>query len=388
MNTLLVLILALAQASGQLIRIPIGTQGGITVLDITVSLFCLWGVWRLKLNIHKPPPQIISALIFLILATLSLIFTPLNLKTEEYIISFSYIIRFFLYVLFAWLAASSAFGDLRENLTKVFLLSGISFASLGLLQFLFYPNLNFLSILGWDPHYFRTVSTFLDPNFAGAFLVLTLLLTISHLRGGSDRTPRVFYILFTVIYFVLLTTFSRSSYLMFLVGGLTFSFLKKSKTIAFATILLFVLLLAGFQIYTNLVAGPRNIDRTESASFRLNTWQQGYQLFQKSPILGIGYNAYRYGIAQFNLGNEQFLQSHGSSSNDSSLLFVASTTGIIGLLSFTYFLFSLARSNYSNNRIIVLPALLGLLVHSLFANSLFYPPILAWILLTSVSPKK
>ena len=386
MSILLISILAFAVASGQLIRIPVGAQGGITILDITVSLLCLGGLLKLKFNLKKPPLQSISAFIFLSLAALSLIFTHLHLTSEEYIMSFSYTVRFFLYVLFAWLVFSSAFGNLKENLTKIFLLSGISFAVLGLLQFIFFPNLDFLNASGWDPHYFRTVSTFLDPNFAGAFLVLALILFLS-LRGGSLRPTWQSLLLFTLMYVALLTTFSRSSYLMFLISGLTFSFLKKSKTFAFATILLFALLLIGFQIYTNLVAKPRNIDRAQSASSRLNTWEQGITLFQKSPVLGIGYNAYRYGIREYNLGDEQFLASHGASSNDSSLLFVLSTTGILGLLVYLYFLWTLLKSSNGKN-FTLFAVLVGLLVHSIFANSLFYPPILAWILLISVTPKK
>lgn len=389
MNTLLVLILALAVASGQLIKVPVGVQGGITVLDMTISLFCFWGLLKTKFHLKKPPSQIIAALVFVAVATTSLMFTPLHLNFNEYVLSFSYTLRFFLYVLFAWLIFSNAFSDLKKDSTRIFLLSGIAFAALGLEQFIFFPNLSFLSYVGWDPHYFRTVSTFLDPNFTGAFLVLTLiLLTSSYLRGGNTMTPRVFIILFTIIYLALLTTFSRSSYLMFLVSGLTFSFLKKSKIYFLSTLILFAILLLGFQIYTQLVTTPRNIDRDQSASSRFNTWQQGFALFQKSPILGIGYNAYRYGIAQYNLGDKKFLDSHGSSGNDSSLLFVASTTGIIGLLAYLYFLFSLVSCNYSQYRGIILPAVLGLLIHSFFANSLFYPPILAWILLISLTPKK
>lgn len=388
MTLSLISILALAIAAGQLIRVPIGTQGGITILDITASLFCFWGLLKLKLRLHKPPPQIIAALFFILIAIISLVFTPLHPRIEEYMISFSYTARFLLYVLFAWLVFSNAFGDFKKYLTKVFLLSGISFAILGLLQFIFFPSLSFLSISGWDPHYFRTVSTFLDPNFAGAFLTLTLiLLTQSHLGDGPGTTPKVFIILFSIIYLALLTTFSRSSYLMFLVSGLTFSFLKKSKAFAFTTIILFSLLLAGFQIYANLVAEPRNIDREQSASSRLNTWQQGITLFQKSPVLGIGYNAYRYGIKEYRLGDRQFLESHGASSNDSSLLFVLSTTGILGLLTYLYFLWNLLKSSAGKNFYLT-AGLAGLLVHSFFANSLFYPPILAWILLISINPKK
>lgn len=382
MTFTLISILAFAVAAGQLIRIPVGTQG-ITILDITISLFCLWGILRPRFKLKKPPSQVIAALIFVAIATLSLILTPLHLKPVEYLVSFSYTVRFFLYVLFGWLTFSGAFGDLQKNLGKAFLLAGISFAFLGLLQFIFFPDLRFLAFFGWDPHYFRTVSTFLDPNFAGGFLVLTLLLlTQNFTRGKKWQTA-----FFIIIYLSLLTTFSRSSYLMFLMSGLTFSLLKKSKIFFLATIILFAILLLGFQVYVRLVSTPRHIDRTKSASFRLSTWQQGLILFESHPILGVGFNSYRYALKDYNLGDEQFLQSHGSSSNDSSLLFVASTTGILGLLSYLYFLWTLLRL-FKQNNLIITAGLAGLLIHSFFANSLFYPPILAWILFISTTPKK
>lgn len=384
MNILLISILAFAVTAGQLIRIPIGTQG-ITLLDITISLFCLAGLLKIRFRLRKPPPQITAALIFIFIATSSLILTPLYLTLPEYLLSFSYTIRFFLYVFFAWLIFSNAFGDLKNNPVKIFLLSGAAFAILGFLQFIFFPNLNFLSIAGWDPHFFRTVSTFFDPNFAGAFLVLTLLLLLS-LREGSLRLTKQSGLLFIMVYLALLTTFSRSSYLMFLVSGLTLSFLKKSKTFFFATIIFFTILLAGFQIYTNIISKPRNIDRTQSAALRLNTWQQGLTLFESHPILGVGFNNYRYALREYNLGDEQFLASHGSSGNDSSLLFVLSTTGILGLSAYLYFLLTLLKS-FRHNQLLA-AAVAGLLIHSFFANSLFYPPILAWILIISIIPKK
>ena len=126
MTTLLGLILAFALAAGQLIRVPFAT-GGITILDITVALFCCWGLLKIKLKLRKPPAQVSAALIFIFLATVSLLITPLHLNSSEYITSFSYTIRFCLYVLFAWLITSDAFGDFRQGLKKVLLLSGISF---------------------------------------------------------------------------------------------------------------------------------------------------------------------------------------------------------------------------------------------------------------------
>lgn len=363
-------ILALGIASGQLIRLPF-LGGGITVLDITVLFLTLFGIFKLKFKLKKPP-FLIPGLVFISAAILSLILTPLHLGFSEMLSSLSYIARFFLYLSFAWVIFS-----FKKDLSKSFIFSGIVVAVLSLLQITFLPDLRFLASQGWDPHYFRVVSTFLDPNFTGAFLVLTLILLLQQKRGKFSL------LLFALIYIALLATFSRSSYLMFLGSGLTFSFLKRSIRFGAATLILFAVLFLGFSVYNLQVATPRNIDRTQSASYRFNTWQQGFDLFQKSPILGIGFNAYRYGIKEYNLGDKQFLESHGSSANDSSLLFVLSTTGILGLGAYLYLLFTFFKSNK-----VAAVGLAGLLIHSFFANSLFFPPILVWILVTSSIPKK
>ncbi len=374
MQRLLFWILTLSIIAGQLIKIPLGS-GGLSLLDLTIIIACLTGLYQIKFKLKNPPIFLKAAGVFVFIGTVSLFFSPLHLTAAQMLSSFFYTIRFSLYILFGWLLSSGAFPYLRNNIGKVLINSGVGLAILGLLQFIFLPDLRFLTPFGWDPHYFRTVSTFLDPNFAGAYFVLTLLLL---------RTRQKWML---VIFLALLTTFSRSSYLMFLISGSTLAFLEKSKTLFLKILIAFIILMAGFWVYTQLISKPHNIDRDQSASYRLDTWQQGFNLFQKSPFLGIGYNAYRFGIEKYQLGPEQFIQSHGSSSNDSSLLFVLTTTGIVGLISYLYFLFCLVKSDWKNN-LIITSAIAGLLIHSFFADSLFYPPILAWIILISATPKK
>lgn len=358
---------------GQIIRIPIGTHGGMTMLDITIMILVLIGILRLKMLPNSAPDFIKAALIFTLIALISLFLTPLPLSAFEYFTSFSYTIRFSLFILLAWLIYLKAFPNI--NVYSVLKTSGLGLAILGLLQFIFLPNLSFLLPNGWDPHYFRTVSTFLDPNFTGAYFVLTLLVI----------SPKNFYIKFAIVFLALLTTFSRSSYLMFLISGLVYGILKKSRPLILSTIVLFLILLLGFQIYTQLVANPRNIDREKSASLRMDTWQQGWTIFQRSPFLGVGFNAYRYGLREYQLGEEQFINSHGASTNDSSLLHATATTGIVGLVSFLFFLLILLKRGLKN--VILTAGLLGLIAHSFFANSLFYPPILLWVILFSTNPK-
>ncbi len=153
--------------------------------------------------------------------------------------------------------------------------------------------------------------------------------------------------------------------------------------------MLFAGLLFGFFNYQKAVAGPRNIDRTQSAEFRLNTWQQGLSLFQQAPVLGVGYNSYPYALKEYRLANEEFLKSRGATTNDSSLLFVAAATGVIGLTSYLFFLANLleaAWQKHLQNNIwgkICSAGILAILAQSFFANTLFYPFILIWIILVS-----
>lgn len=359
-------ILTLAIVAGQLIKLPLG-QGGVTILDLAVILICLLGLVKLKFKLKKPPIFINTALFFILIAIFSLILTPLHLQAGEYAISFFYIVRFSAYIFLGWLIISGAYPT--KHIKKTLISSGIILAVFGLLQFIFLPDLRNLASFGWDPHYFRAASTFLDPNFLGAFLVLTLVLT-TVLTSYS----RLFFV---VIFITLLLTFSRGAYLAFLVSFLTLSFLKKSFKLGILTVILFLVLLAGFYSYQKGVAEPRGIDRTESASFRFSTWQQGWILFSRHPVLGVGFNAYKFALKEYNLGDAKFLASHGASTNDSSLLYIATTTGLIGLTSFLFFLFSLInRGNF-----ILTAGLFGLITQSLFANTLFYPPLLLWLIL-------
>lgn len=370
-------ILIVSILAGQLIKFPLIDNLGPTLLDFYILTLVLFGFIKLNFKLKKPPVFINLGFVFILIAILSLIFTPLYLTGIEYISSFLYTLRFTLILSSAWIIYSD-FAELKKNISSILMFSGVGVALLGLLQFLIFPNLQFLQSVGWDPHYFRTVSTFLDPNFAGVFFVLTLILLIAQ--------PRVFNIFFIITYLALLTTFSRSSYLMFLVSGLTLSTIKRSKMLAISILLLFALLLVSFQIYTQFIAKPRNIDREESASYRLNTWQQGLTLFRKFPLLGVGFNSYKYALRQFNLGDAQFLQSRGATSNDSSFLFILATTGIIGFTVYVLFLISLFKHSLKKDALFT-SALAGLLVSSIFTNSLFYPPILYWIMIKAVDTK-
>lgn len=391
MGLLTSLILTLAIILGQFIKLPLPGQGGVTMLDIAVIFLALIGLLKLKFKLKKPPLFLTAAFIFIAVAALSLIFTPLDLQASQYLASFLYTLRLSAYFLFGWLIFSGAYPAFKQKIPLVLLSSGTILAVLGLLQLIFIPDLRFLTKDGWDPHYFRTVSTFLDPNFLGGYFALTLILLASRFGTNLNKIPKMLYLIFPVIYLALLTTFSRGSYLAFFIGFLTLSLLNKSVKLGLVSVILSAGLLYGYYNYQQSVAAPRNINRTQSAQLRINTWQQGLSLFQQNPVLGSGYNTYRYALKQYHLANEDFLETHGASTNDSSLLFVAATTGTVGLTAYLFFLGNLletAWQKYLQKKSLAkvcIAGVLAVLTQSFFANTLFYPFILIWIVLISAS---
>lgn len=374
------LILILALTSGQLIKFFPKSLGNVTLLDLTVLALDILGLFIIKFKLPKPPNWIIAGLTFIFLASLSLLLTPLKLNSNEYLTSLAYTVRLSIYLFLGWLISSGIFPQIKKKISEILLYSGLILAILGLLQLILIPDLGFLQIFGWDPHYFRTVSTFLDPNFLGAYLTLTLLILTAQ---GQNLPRNYFFPAFITVYLALLTTFSRSATVLFLVSFCTLAILKRSKKIFLLTALFTVGFSINFISYNKTIAEPQNIDRQQSAKYRLSTWQQGWEIFQSSPILGVGFNSYRYALREKLSVPESFLQSRGSSTNDSSMLFVAATTGILGLLFYLLFLGSLIKTAFSKQRqgLILVAAILGLLVNSFFLNSLFYPWVLFWLIL-------
>ncbi len=372
------ILLLLSILAGQLLKFPTSGSQGPILLDCFIIIFCFYSFFKLRFKLNKPPVFIKFGFIFVFLQILSLIFTPLHLSFPEYFSSFSYSLRFILYLTAGWIITTGAFNKFKQEIPVTLLRAGVGIAILGILQFIFIPDLKFLAEYGWDPHYFRTVSTFLDPNFTGSFLVLTFILLFSY----KDKKA---YFIFAaiVVYLALLTTFSRSSYLMFAVSGLTLSILKKSRQIFLIFIILFLGLLLGFYSYNKSVTVSKKIDRTQSAQARLSTWQMGLTLFSAHPLLGVGFNAYKYALNEYHLAPEEFTKSHGASSNDSSLLFVLATTGILGLISYLLFLFTAVKTNIKKSSLLI-AGTFGLIIDSFFTNSLFYPPLLLWFILMAI----
>jgi len=360
---------------GQLTGITL--RPGITVYphDIVLVVWLLVWIWQKpKINLRRLSIWPAIA-VFGVIAGISLAAQIGRYTWSELTVSSLYLGRWLFYV-GVYLITVSA----KLSLLPGLYLWGTALAGLGLLQIWLYPDLRNLVYLGWDPHYYRLFSTLLDPNFTGILLVLTLILGLYLWQTRKKlRLPLALAQSITLAGVIL--TYSRSSYLALITAIFGYFFFRGKKQLA-------GLLIAGLVILILVWPKPpgdaSSLTREVSALARIGNWQQSLQLFRGKPLLGLGFNTLKYNLKLHPASPDQTISRAGSAI-DSSLLFVAVTTGILGLASYLWLLVSIWKSgsdlDTKNKALVIIlrTSLLAVLIHSLFINSLFYPWVILWL---------
>jgi O-antigen ligase len=178
-----------------------------------------------------------------------------------------------------------------------------------------------------------------------------------------------------ITYILFSLTYSRSGYLAFISSFGYLSIIRRSPKLV---------VLAVIAILVTILILPRSpggegvkLERTSSIEARIKNWKNSFQIFRDHPVIGVGFNTYRYSQNKYGfLDKETWLKSHAGAGADSSLLFVAATTGIMGLAAYLVWIKNLWKQAKSNH--LAKATLVALFVHSIFLNSAFYPFILFW----------
>lgn len=362
---------------GPLGQIPLGLpQINLYVTDVIVGLFCIIRLVKFKQLVKVIETDQIAKYFcgFVVISILSLLFSPINLKISEKFISALYIVRLVSYF-FVYLTARFL---IREKLVsfalvvKLLIFTGFALAGLGWIQYFLYPDLRNLFYLGWDPHLYRIFSTYLDPNYFGLMMVLTLVVIMT-------QKVKYQYILSSYMFLTLMFTYSRSSFLAFL-GALIFFILSKKK-LKLAGIVIFALL-----IFILILPKPGGVGvqlgRIFSVETRIENWKVAYKIFTGHPFLGVGYNTVRYAKQQYNFTQDNILENHAGAGFDNSILFIAATTGLFGLV--PYFLF--LRNVFQKGSFMVKLSFISVVIHSFFLNTLFFPWVMVWMwVVTAIS---
>lgn len=314
----------------------------IYLLDVVVLLLSISLIVTKKRKEIFSSPISKSLAIFLGVAVLSLLVSLKQGISSGLPLSVFYLLRLIIYPSLFFAGRYVGFSRLKKPL----IVSLGIFTLLCLLQYFIFPDMRYLKNLGFDDHYFRLIGSFYDPNFTGAVLAGIALFFI-----GKDR---IYYSLLLIG--LLATTTSRASYLVFVFCLIYYLF--SNKKIKIFLLLLFL----GVIIY--LIPKPFgegvNLLRTFSIISRIDSWQQGINLFLEKPFFGWGYNTLR-GIdgSRFQI--------------DNSFIYLLATTGIVGLFSFLNLLRVLFK-NLKDTGVRLL--IISLLIHSFFNNTLFF----IWIL--------
>lgn len=269
-----------------------------------------------------------------------------SLKPIFYLIRLTCLLSFFIF-------------PLKKNKNrKIIHLAIIANIIFGFIQYFFWPNFTYFNTFNWDPHLYRLISTFFDPTFTG----LIYLLFIVYLFLKKKMPYR--WLLLIISYIAMVLTYSRSTYLSFLLAFTFISFKSKKLKIFLISLLLIV---STILILPRQAGEGTKLERTSSIKAKIENYQEGWQTFKKAPLIGHGYNTLSF------IRDIKDPKSHSNSGFDGSIMTLLTTTGVIGTL---LFLFGL-KSFYKDTTLIKKTFIITILFHSLFANSLLYP----WILL-------
>jgi hypothetical protein len=290
-------------------------------------------------------------LIFFLVALFSLLLSFPRLELGQFAFSALYLARVVVYSSLYFITR-----DLLKNnlIDKNFVLNGLIFTGLafsiiGIMQYIVFPDMRIMKYLGWDDHYYRIVSTFFDPNFSGIIYACTSLILL-----------RKYKFLFVISFIALLFTYSRTAYLSFFFG--LSIYLIQIKKIKYIFISLIIILLILKNLPTSSGGEGVKLGRVSSVNNRIDSIKTGLNVFIQNPIIGIGFNTYRF------LPGKN-LESHSSGGVENSYVLILLTTGILGFLAFINIL----------KKIPIQPEIVTILVSALFINSLFYPWIMIYL---------
>lgn len=353
---------------GNLFRFQISPTFSLLPLDVFVCSISLLSLPDIIKNLTKSS-LLKGIFAFYVIGCVGLLISAPWLRPASFTIAALYGVRFLAYGLLLWIVGQLK-NDKKENLKDGLLYSGFAMAIAGILQYAFMPDLRGLFFLGWDEHLFRLFGTLLDPNYSGAVFVVTLLLALD--RYFTKKSSLLFAMVPLIATFL---TYSRSSFLMLTIAASVFYMMRGMYK--YAVLGIVVIVLGIILIPKNIRSEGVDLFRTASIDSRLTEYAQATEVFKEHPLFGVGFNAYRYAQLEHNFAEkETIIQDHAGAGVPNSFLFLLATTGIVGTVIFMrgiwYFLYRAMRQRNA----LIASLMLGLCIHSLFENTLFYPFIL------------
>ncbi|MBI5466956.1 MAG: O-antigen ligase family protein, partial [Candidatus Kerfeldbacteria bacterium] len=287
--------------AGQLIRLPIaGGDSSILPNDVILPvLFIVW-TWRRLMSRRWSLPRhslTVPITTVIVVMAVSLLVNVPKYAGHELVSGALYFFRWLEYLTIFWMGLD--FFRTRERSASYLQLmtwTGVALAVLGFIQLRLFPDFSFMVPQGWDPHVGRLLSTWFDPNFLGGYLALltTIAFTIALSRGWW--AGRWWWAAVFVMTVAIILTFSRSGYVGLVAGvGIVTAF--RSRALLFVGLLAGICLVLFVPRIQERVIGVRTID--ETAQLRLVSYRNALEVIRDHPVIGVGYNLYKYTQVQY-----------------------------------------------------------------------------------------
>ncbi len=391
---ILISLLLFSSIVAEIFRVRIITSNWISLVDIFLIIcFITWVSWFLfkwkKIYFFK---WFYFLLIFLILWLISLIINiwDLSLNIWESFSSLFYLLRY-VFASFLALIVYNLKDFEKSFILKSLFLSSFIILMIWFLQMKFFWDFDAMNMedKGWDPHIWRMLSTWFDPNFLWWYFVFVLSIWTWKFfdlinTKWNKNYQFLLLILITGLLIWTILTFSRSALLALFVSWLILGFFLSRKLLIVWFILMLISLSLSWRMQERVMSWIEsakaivNSDQhalDPTARLRVQSWKTWIQIYKENPVIWIWFNTLKFVQSK----KWSFVKDHASSWIDSSIITIMAMTWSIWLLFFISFIFSLlgntlkmfykSRNGYS---IWLFAWISSLLVNSIFVNSLFF----------------
>ena len=353
---------------------PASILGRINPLDLLVAITVIYATWR-----GVQPARNYWLLGFGALISVSVLWGGVVFASFSQWESLFYAVRLVFYVWFILLAPQL----LKREGWWIGQWIGVVVSLAGFIQLKIFPAIppSFIAQYGFDPHSGRLFALFFDPNLVASVLMLTCLLTF----GLYERYHRSSSLVALVIQLAALAlTVSRSGMLGLAIAAVFVLLALHPRWLIAVLAVGMIGIFLSTTLWSRIVGGVA-LDATSRARFA--SWETAGQVIEVNPIVGVGYNYYQAATAALGRYTPRVGQiALAANASDSSLLTIWATTGIFGLLLCVGWLLSLTVSTADRVGVVILRGVvIGLIINSLFINSLLYPFVLFLLALSVAS---
>lgn len=389
---------------GNCMTFNIGNRMPIKLAEIIALFSCIILLVLHKKDVIKIEKNNLKIVFWFVLATLPMFIYDYKLKEMAYGLLYSIRIIATLAVVILITNVLKKYEEQTDNICKFLICCYIVVSIIGIIQLIFFPQAyDFYDIFynigvyfsNPDPHIDRLISTYFDPNFLAACIMIPTILSLNYYtRTGQKRYLALVAFFITII----VLTVSRSGTAGLCVALFIYAictirikdkkiiidkFTKRAFGVMIATAIIFIIL----ALFTNVRVFKRILGTLddESTYARVSDWSNGAKIIESQEetedldveqeetnlFWGIGYNM--IGFTKTNADKV----SASAFGNDSSLMLIAISSGVIGSAYFAYVLVSrlivgFKEINKYKMNISVITIILTSLLICNFNNLLFY----------------